>query len=109
MAGMFGPMGGMGGFRPGGMNADQLRNVIDQRLGAEVSKRFREAMLGQLVREWMTTLTPGQFAVMAFQTTDHNARLRVVLEFEDEAGYRWRRPDDGQPIRIAETCDESTA
>jgi hypothetical protein len=51
----------------------------------------------------MPTLTPGQFAVMAFQTTDSNARLRVVLEFEDEAGYRWRRPDDGQPVQIEET------
>jgi hypothetical protein len=108
MAGLFGQMGGMGGFRPGGMNADQLRNVIDQRLGPEVSERFREAMLGQLVREWMTTLTPSQFAVMAFQTNDRNARLRVVLEFEDEAGYRWRRPDNAQPIRISETSDELT-
>jgi hypothetical protein len=34
---MFAGMGGMGGFRPGGMNADQLRNVIDQRLGPEIS------------------------------------------------------------------------
>lgn len=106
MAAMYGQMGGMGGFRPGGMNADQLRNVIDQRLGPEVSERFREAMLGQLVREWMTMLTPGQFAVMAFQTTDGNARLRVVFEFEDEAGYRWRRPDNGQPVRISETNTE---
>jgi hypothetical protein len=85
------------------MNVDQLRAVIDQRLGQGVSERFRDAMLGQLAREWMPTLTPGQFAVMAFQTIDRNARLRVVLEFEDEAGYRWRRPDDGQPVRIEET------
>jgi hypothetical protein len=57
-----------------------------------------------LVREWMTTLMPGQFAVMAFQNTDPSARLRVVLEFEDEAGYRWRRPDDGQPVQMKETA-----
>lgn len=98
-----GLMGGMGGFRPGGMSGDQLSSVINQRLGPEVSERFREAMLGQLVREWMTTLTPGQFAVMAFQTTRDDARLRVVLQFEDEAGYRWRRPDNGQPVRISDT------
>jgi hypothetical protein len=91
------------GGRAGGLNADQLRSVIDGRLGAGVSERFRDAMLGQLAREWMPTLTPGQFAVMAFKTVDRNARLRVVLEFEDEAGYRWRRPDDGQPVRIEET------
>jgi hypothetical protein len=96
------PMAAFGG-RAGGMNADQLRSVIDGRLGAGVSERFRDAMLGQLAREWMPTLTPGQFAVMAFQTADSNARLRVVLEFEDEAGYRWRRPDDGQPVQIEET------
>jgi hypothetical protein len=82
------------------MNADQLRAVIDQRLGQGASERFRDAMLGQLAREWMPTLTPGQFTMMAFRTTDRSLRLRVVVEFEDEAGYRWRRPDDGQPVRI---------
>ncbi|MGB9306134.1 MAG: hypothetical protein WCB92_21375 [Mycobacterium sp.] len=68
-----------------------------------MSDRFRDAMLGQLAREWMPTLTPGQFAMMAFKTIDRDARLRVVLEFEDEAGYRWRRPDDGQPVQIEES------
>jgi hypothetical protein len=91
---------GVFGSRAGRMNADQLRGIIDQRLGPGVSERFRDAMLGQLAHEWMSTLTPGQFAVMAIQTTGRNVRLRVVVEFEDEAGYRWRRPDDGQPIRI---------
>ena len=44
------PMAAFGG-RAGGMNADQLRSVIDGRLGAGVSERFRDAMLGQLARE----------------------------------------------------------
>lgn len=100
-AGLMG--GGMGGFQPGGLSGNQLSNMINQRLGPEVSERFRDAMLGQLVREWMTTLTPGQFAVMAFRTTRNDARLRVVLDFEDEAGYRWRRPDNDQPVRISDT------
>jgi hypothetical protein len=41
------PMGVFGG-RAGRMNADQVRSVIDQRLGPGVSERFRDAMLGQL-------------------------------------------------------------
>jgi hypothetical protein len=98
-----GGLGQRGGLRRGGFNPNQASDIIAQQLGPEVSERLREAMLGQLVSEWITTLTPGQFSVMVFATTVPNARLRVVLEFEDEAGYRWRRPDDGQPVRIEET------
>jgi hypothetical protein len=90
----------MGGYQRVGPNPNQAGDMLAQRLGPEVSARLREALLGQLVSEWMTTLTPEQFAVMAFRTTAPNARLRVVLEYEDEAGYRWRRPDDGQPVRL---------
>jgi hypothetical protein len=41
------------------MGTNQSRRPVGQRLGAEVSERMREVMLGQLVREWMKTLTPG--------------------------------------------------
>ncbi|PQM45651.1 hypothetical protein [Mycobacterium talmoniae] len=98
--GGMGGYGNTGGFQRVGPNPNQMGDMIAQRLSPEVSARFREALLGQMVSEWMTTLTPEQFAVMAFRTTAPDARLRVVLEFEDEAGYRWRRPDDGQPRKI---------
>jgi hypothetical protein len=84
----------------GRMGTDQIRRLVDQRLGTEVSERMREVMLGQLVREWMTTLTPGQFAVMAFKTTNSTYTLRVTIEYEDEAGYRWQRTDSSQPSRL---------
>jgi hypothetical protein len=59
---------------------DQIRHAVDRRLGAEVVERMREVMLGQLVREWMTTLTPGPFAVMAFKTANSTFTLRVAIE-----------------------------
>ena len=59
-------------------------------------------MLGQLVSEWMTTLTPGQFAVMPFKTAASNYTLQVTIEYEDEAGYRWQRTDSSQPRRVTD-------
>lgn len=96
-----GPFGQMGGFPQAGVGPNQVGDMIAGSLGPEVSARFREALLGQLVSEWMPTLTPEQFAVMAFRTTESGVRLRVELEYEDEAGYQWRRPDNGQPVRVS--------
>lgn len=96
-----GPFGQMGGFPQAGVGPNQVGDMIAGSLGPEVSARVHEALLGQLVSEWMATLTPEQFAVMAFRTTKSGLRLRVELEYEDEAGYRWRRPDNGQPTRVS--------
>lgn len=90
----------MGMFGQAGMSTGQINSLIAQRLGPEVSERMREGMLGQLVSEWTATLTPGQFAVMAFKTAHSSYSLRVAIEYEDEAGYRWRRTDSSQPQRV---------
>jgi hypothetical protein len=44
-----------------------------------------------------TTLAPNQNAVLAYTTTDPNYRLRITIDYEDEAGYRWHRTDTSQP------------
>jgi hypothetical protein len=52
-----------------------------------------------LLNEWPRTLTPNQHAVIAYTTADPNYMLRIAIDYEDEAGYRWHRTDAGQPIR----------
>jgi hypothetical protein len=37
---------------------------------------------------------------MAYATTDPKYKLRLTIEYEDEAGYQWRRTDSGQPERL---------
>jgi hypothetical protein len=37
---------------------------------------------------------------MAYTTTKPDYTLRVTIDYEDEAGYQWRRTDTSQPERI---------
>jgi hypothetical protein len=37
-----------------------------------------------------------------YTTADANLKLRVTIDYEDEAGYQWRRTDTGQPRRTDE-------
>jgi hypothetical protein len=39
---------------------------------------------------------------MAYTTTDPSYELRITVDFEDEAGYQWRRTDIRQPGRLGE-------
>lgn len=82
------------------MNRQQMDRFITQRLGADFGERLREAMAGELATEWMKTLTPNQNTVMAFKAESADYTLRVFIEFEDEAGYRWERNDNSQPRKI---------
>jgi hypothetical protein len=36
---------------------------------------------------------------MAYTTTDPNYELRITIDYEDKAGFQWRRTDAGQPTR----------
>jgi hypothetical protein len=38
-------------------------------------------------------------ALMAYTATDPNFKLRITIEYEDEAGYQWQRTDSSQPRR----------
>jgi hypothetical protein len=61
---------------------------------------LRDAVVGQFTTEWPSALPPSQHAVMAYTTTMPDHTLRVTIEYEDEAGFQWRRIDTGRPERI---------
>ena len=82
------------------MNRQQIDRYLTQKLGPEFSEQIREAMAGELATEWMSTLTPNQNTVMAFKAESADYTLRVYVQFEDEAGYRWERNDNSQPRKI---------
>ncbi|MGB9307254.1 MAG: hypothetical protein WCB92_27320 [Mycobacterium sp.] len=62
----------------------------------------RDALAGHLVKRWPRTLAPNHYAVMAYTTADPTYELRVTLDYEDEAGYGWRRTDSCRPRRMDE-------
>jgi hypothetical protein len=63
---------------------------------------IRDALTGHIVKEWPRTLPPNQHAVMAYTTTNPDYEIRVTIDYEDEAGYLWRRTDTSQPRRADE-------
>ena len=65
-----------------------------------VKQAMQEAMIGHFAAEWQTTLGPNQSALMAYVTSDPRFKLRITIDYEDEAGYQWRRTDSGQPERL---------
>ncbi|WP_431236707.1 hypothetical protein ACQ86B_17400 [Mycolicibacterium aichiense] len=86
---------GIGGMIPSGMT-QQMANQV----APAVKQAMQEAMIGHFVTEWQRTLGPNQSALMAYTTTDPNLKLRITIDYEDEAGYQWRRTDSSQPVRI---------
>lgn len=86
---------GYGSMVPPG-TANQLAN----HLAPTVKQAMQEAMVGHFAAEWQTTLGPNQSALMAYTTTDPNYKLHITIDYEDEAGYQWRRTDSGQPERF---------
>ena len=79
-------------------SSQQLANQI----APTVKQAMQEAMVGHFVTEWQKTLGPNQSALMAYTTTEPDLKLRITIEYEDEAGYHWRRTDSTQPIRVAD-------
>jgi len=41
-------------------------------------------------------------------TADPNYKLRITINYEDEAGYQWRRTDTSQPRRTDDTTQPAT-
>lgn len=96
-----------GGFQQSGYGALLQQygaaNQLANHLAPTVKQAMQEAMIGHFVTEWQRTLGPNQSALMAYTTADPNFRLRITIDYEDEAGYQWRRTDSSQPIRIDRT------
>ena len=78
---------------------DRSRGRFENELVPAFKQAVRDAMLGHFVNDWPRTVPPNQHAVMAYMTTDPTYKLRVTIDYEDEAGYQWRRTDTGQPRR----------
>jgi hypothetical protein len=57
-------------------------------------------LIGHLATEWQRTLPPNHHTVMVYTTTKPEYTLRVTIDFEDEAGYQWRRADISPPKRM---------
>ncbi|WP_142282858.1 hypothetical protein [Mycobacterium aquaticum] len=60
---------------------------------------IRDAVAVHFVDDWPRTLPPSHHAVMCYATESSNHKLRVTIDYEDEAGFQWRRTDTGQPTR----------
>jgi hypothetical protein len=59
-------------------------------------------MVGHFVKEWPRRLPPNQCAVMAYSTTDPSLELCIMIHYEDEVGFQWRRTDAGELVRVDE-------
>jgi len=70
------------------------------RLPPALKQALRDALVGHFAVEWQRTLPPNQHTVMAYTTTKSDYSLRVTIEYEDHAGYQWRRTDSCQPKRV---------
>ena len=64
-----------------------------------LKQAIRDTLAGHLVKRWPRTLSPNQYAVMAYTTTDPSYDLRITVDYEDQDGYQWRRTDTSQPTR----------
>ncbi|HEX7823654.1 MAG TPA: hypothetical protein VF477_02005 [Mycobacterium sp.] len=95
-----------------------IRAVLSSHPDSEViptlGQAIRDGMAGHFVDEWPPKLQPYQHALMTYVVNDPDHELRVTVDYEDEAGYQWRRSDTGKPrrtdevalISIPETADQ---
>lgn len=79
--------------------SEASRGGLEHQLVPALEQAVRDAMVGHFANEWPRTLPPNQYAVMAYTTTDPSYKLRITIDYEDEAGYQWQRTDTSQPRR----------
>jgi hypothetical protein len=79
--------------------SESLESALDRPLTDVVRQAIRDAVAVHFVNEWPRSLPPYHHAVMCYTTTDPGYRLRVTIDYEDEAGFQWRRTDTHQPRR----------
>ena len=87
---------------------DVARGKFELELVPAFKQAVRDAMVGHFVNEWPRTVPPNEHAVMAYTTTDPNYKLRITIDYEDEAGYQWRRTDTTQPRRTDDAPQRGT-
>jgi hypothetical protein len=82
--------------------AESLESVLERPLTGVARQAIRDAVAVHFVNEWPRTIPPNHHAVMCYTTTDPTYKLRVTIDYEDEAGFQWRRTDTSQPRRTDE-------
>jgi hypothetical protein len=87
--------------------SESLQATLGHPLPGTVRQAIRDAVAVHFVHEWPHTLPPNQHAVMCYTASDPGFELRVTVEYEDEAGFQWRRTDTGQPRRTNDPDDIS--
>ena len=73
---------------------------LSGRLSPALNRALRNALVGHLATEWQRTLPPNHHTVMAYTTTKPEYTLHVTIDYEDEAGFQWRRTDISPPKRM---------
>ena len=81
-----------------------LRAGRERPLTEAAKQAVRDALVGHIVDGWPRAIPPNGHAVLAHRTSDPNYKLSVTIDYEDEAGYQWRRTDTGQPTRLDEVA-----
>jgi hypothetical protein len=76
-----------------------LEPALERPLTGAVRQAIRDAVAVHFVHAWPRFLPPNQHAVMCYTTCDPTYELRVTIDYEDEAGFQWRRTDGGRPRR----------
>ena len=89
----------------GSLGGGQLVQQRSGRLSPTLKRALQDAVVGHLATGWRRILPPNQHTAMAYTTTSPEYTLRVTVDYEDEAGYQWRRTDIGQPMRIDRGTD----
>ena len=80
--------------------SESLESGLERTPTDAVREAIRDALGVHFVNAWPRTLRPDQHAVMAYTTTYPNYRLRITVDYEDEAGFRWQRIDAEHPRRM---------
>jgi hypothetical protein len=81
-----------------------LRSGSERPLPATVKQAIRDALVGHIVDGWPRTIPPNGHAVLAHRTSDPSYKVSVTIDYEDEAGYQWRRTDTRPPTRLEEVA-----
>ncbi|MCX8564597.1 hypothetical protein OS122_27310 [Mycolicibacterium mucogenicum] len=84
---------------------ESLETAMDRPFVGPVRQAIRDAVAVHFVNQWPRTLPPNQHAVMCYAAAEPGHKLRVTVDYEDEAGFQWRRTDSGQPQRTDEPDD----
>lgn len=85
--------------------SESLETATGRPFSGAVGQVIRDAVAVHFVNQWPRTLPPNQHAVMCYATGQPEQKLRVTVDYEDEAGFRWRRTDAGRPQRTDEPED----